>query len=67
MMSVGSSSPRFGSMTRRENLDSIAPGAEDVREVPRHAGRADVVGDVPAHLLVRQAERPAADLVRHMV
>ncbi len=55
--SVGSSAPRLGSISSRENRVSTAGAPNARRQRPGHRRRADVVGDVAGELVRRQAER----------
>ena len=56
MIRVGSSSPRLGSISRREKVDSTAGTPSRRGEAAAHRGRARIVGDVALELARRQAE-----------
>ncbi len=60
MTSVGSSAPRFGSISRREKRDRIGGRVKALCEAARDGGGADVIGDVALKLGGRQAERPVS-------
>ncbi len=57
MMSVGSSSPRLGSISSLEKRDKTAGAPRAVGQRLRHGSRAEIVGDMAVKVLRLEPER----------
>ena len=59
--------PRFGSITSREKFDRSAGAVKRVCQCACYAGSADVIGDVPVHIMFCQPERSPVHGLWHRI